>query len=170
MGLFWSLNFLLENCPPPSHPVLCVLFSHTNELPVLLTTPIYLVLGLELLSCTHSYSAVLWPSWIALLPSMSITTANKKSLRASPWFRPTSTLTSSLTPHHCPELSYMSCSILPYISAIPNLMQHHCLLSYHPSTRLLKANEALWPSLYFSIHTLNAEQLRNFNIIQKGCY
>lgn len=146
MGLFCSLNFLLVNYPHPSQPILCLLFSHINELPVLLTTPIYLVLGPDLLSCTCSYPAFLCPSWTALFPSMSITTANKKSLRARPRGRPTSTLTSSLTRHHCPELSYMSCSTLTHISAIPNLMQHHCLLLY-PSTRLLKANETLWPSL-----------------------
>ncbi|KAF7644942.1 hypothetical protein LDENG_00213250 [Lucifuga dentata] len=55
--------------------------------------------------------------------SLSITTANKKGLRADPWCSPTSTLNSSVTPTaHLTtvlQLSYMSCTTLTYFSATP---------------------------------------------------
>ncbi|KAF7663340.1 hypothetical protein LDENG_00211810, partial [Lucifuga dentata] len=62
--------------------------------------------------------------------SLSITTANKKGLRADPWCSPTSTLNSSVTPTaHLTtvlQLSYMSCTTLTYFSATPDfLIQHH---------------------------------------------
>lgn len=67
------------NHPPPYHPILCILFSHTNYLRVSLTASVYLVLGLPLglllsssilsiLLSIHSLS--LWTCLNRLSPSL----------------------------------------------------------------------------------------------------
>ncbi|KAF7660515.1 hypothetical protein LDENG_00279390 [Lucifuga dentata] len=70
--------------------------------------------------------------------SLSITTANKKGLRADPWCSPTSTLNSSVTPTaHLTtvlQLSYMSCTTLTYFSATPLI----CKCKFHNITSLHK--------------------------------
>jgi len=105
-----------------------------------------------------------WDSCLISSMSLSITIANKRRLRADPWYNPTSILTPSVTPkthHTAVSLPVHHASI--FLPLLGLLLQHHIFslsIQLCVFSKLAKTQCNYWFALCFSVSTLKANFCR----------